>query len=232
MNLRDTINRGNQPSTTRTIRLKAWKHTSGRDIFIIVGDVVPALSAIGVGIATGSFKQGLIWGAISFGICSYVIVPLLSGPWLLAPSRDEFRTIVQNFYYNADNDTYVHMAVGSRRFWLYCEIFGDDPEIFGEAATYMGLILPRKYWDDMYDEGMRSELLETGVSEVIEKEKNIYTRGPRDFETVFALVNYLMQKTGTTLNEFATEPVTSYAVHVFSDLPPAREQQKIGVKKK
>lgn len=232
MRLQDAINQKNQSSTAKTIRLKSWKHSNGRDIFIIVGNIIPALSGIGVWVMTGSLTQGVIWGAVSFGICSYVILPFLSGPWLLAPSEDEFRTIVRNFYYNADNDSYIDMAVGYRRFRLYCEVFGDDPEIFGEAGAYMGLILPRKYWDDIYDENMRSELTEAGASEVIEKEKNIYARGPREFENVFALINYLMQKTGTTLNEFTTKPMTSYVVHVFSDLPPEREQQRIGVEKK
>ena len=223
--LSDTLQQNNKSTTAKTVVFKKWKHTKARDVTIVVGDIIPVAIGVVIWVATGSIKQGLIWGGVSWAVCSYLILPFLSGPWFVAPSTDEFHTIVKNFCHNSVNSTYLSMAVGRRLFKLYCEITEDDTD-------YIGLILPRKYWADIFDETMRKGLKEAADCEIIEANKNIYVRGPRDIDNAVALITYLMEITNTSLNDFSSETVTSYAVHVFSELPPDSDMPHDGMKKK
>ena len=223
----DTLHQDAKPSTAKTVVFKTWKHTKARDVTLVVGDFLPAVIGLGAWLTTGSIMQGVIWGGASWLVCSYLLLPILSGPWLVAPSTEEFRTIIRNFCYNGDNTRYIYMAVGTRRFKLYCEITEDETD-------YIGLILPRKYWDDIFDDTMRKGLKEFANCEIIESEKNIYVRGSSEVENAVALVEYLMKITDTSLNEFSSQHHTSYGVHVFSDLPPSSiwKMPHDGVKKK
>jgi len=99
---------------------------------------------------------------------------------------------------------------------LYCEITQDQSE-------YIGVILPRKYWQDLFDEGMSQELSETAECEIIEAKKNFYVAGPRDADNILRILQYLMEKTDVSVERLAIESMTNYVNHVFSDKPPPPE---------
>lgn len=225
MSLMEAMREADTPRTATVVRVLRWRQASGRAVFHFVGDFVPALIGIGRWLLSGSLREGLIWGGISWLVGSYFIVPILTTNYLVAPSDDEFREILDLFEKNADNRSELRMAIKERRFDLYCEVTPDKED-------YIGIKLHRKHWDDLLDDPTKQGLCNAGAGEILEAEKNIYAFWPREDRNAHSVLQFLLSITGASLDEFAVSPITSKTRAVFSDIPEKSSFPNQGVKKK
>ena len=207
-----------------TITTKRWKQESGKFELHLFGDAIPAVIGCIVWLKTTDWKQGLLWGGVSWLVGSYIVVPLLTEPWFIGLSNDELDQIVRNFLVSADNRSRIRMSAGKRRFALYCEVTKDD-------SSFIGLRLPRKHWNDVFDQTMRKALIDAGVQHVYGARKNIYVWGPREPEFVHALLQCVLHAADIPLEQLAVGTVHE-TTHVFSDEPVKSQYPRQGVEKK
>lgn len=226
MSFSDMSRQADTPRTATTVRMLRWKQTSGAAIFHFFGDIMPALIGIGRWLLSGSLTEVLIWGGIAWLAGSYLIVPILTDIYLVGPSEDEFREILDLFEKNADNESTIQMAMGQRRFDLYCEVTPDE-------ADYIGIKLPRKYWDDLLDDETKRELRSAGAKEIEEAGRNIYLFWPRKNDNARSIVEYLFTITNSSLEQFAISPLVAVGRRcVFTDEPDKPLFPNRGIKKK
>ena len=207
-----------------TITTKRWKQESGHLLFVVVARVFPPLFSAGVFLLTSSVRETLVWGASVWFVSVFGVVPLLTEPWFIGLSDDELDQIVRNFLVSADNRSRIRMSAGKRRFALYCEVTKDD-------SSFIGLRLPRKHWNDVFDQTMRKALVDAGVQHVYGARKNIYVWGPREPEFVHALLQCVLHAADIPLEQLAVGTVHE-TTHVFSDEPVKSQYPRQGVEKK
>ena len=202
-----------------------WSQNSGEWVWVLLGDVFPVVVGFLTWVHMASIFQGLVWGVLAWLVASYLLLPISTVEWLVAPSQDELWQIVRNFTKNARSKDWLEMAAGRRRFNLYCEILRDGTE-------YIGLTMPQKFWRGRFDDEMREGFRRAGASDIIERPKRIYIRSPRGIETEMALVEYLLESTDTSLDEVAVSPVSSLLMHVLTDQKPSSDKPLGEVRKK
>ena len=208
----------------KTISTKRWKQESDTLVCMMLDWVVPILFAVGVFLITNSIKETLIWGGCVWFVSAFGVSQLLTEPWFIGLSNDELDQVVRNFLVSAANLSRIRMSAGKRRFALYCEVTSDD-------TSFIGVQLPRRHWDDVFDQAMREKLNEAGVQDIYGAQKNIYAWGPREAQFVHALLQCVLDTAEIPLEKLAVSPVHE-TTPVFSDEPVKSPCPREGMEKK